>query len=131
MHKDERSKEQRSDGDGGTVPTSGTKEDAGKLRYDLIPVRPLQEIVSVLTYGAAKYKDRNWEKGILWSRIYAATQRHLWDFWGGETHDPESGLSHLAHATFGCLALMEYHMTHTELDDRPYKEVIRNVPRRE
>ena len=52
----------------------GVKNDDGKLRYDLIPVRPLAEVARVYTIGAKKYSDYNWRKGIKWSRIYAAMQ---------------------------------------------------------
>ena len=43
---------------------TGTKNDGGKLRYDLIPPRALEALAYVYTIGAAKYSDRNWEKGI-------------------------------------------------------------------
>lgn len=95
------------------------KLDDGKARYDLIPAAPLQALAEVYTFGAKKYEDRGWEKGIKWSRIFAAIMRHLWAFWRGETVDRESGLPHAAHAAFGCFALMEFAITHRELDDRP------------
>lgn len=96
----------------------GTKYDGGKLRFDLFPPRPLEQIAEVYTYGASKYNDRNWEKGITWGRIFAAVMRHLWKFWRGEENDEESGLHHLAHAAWGCVTLLEYTRTHAELDDR-------------
>lgn len=94
------------------------KDDHGKLRFDLIPPGPLQQLAEVYTVGAAKYGDRNWEQGLAWGRVFAAIQRHLWAFWGGEAQDPEDGLSHLAHAAWGCFALMEYAQTHPEMDER-------------
>jgi hypothetical protein len=78
----------------------GVKFDHGKTRYDLYTQEALDQIGQVLTYGAAKYADRNWEKGIPYGRVFAAIMRHLWAWWGGEKNDPESGLNHLAHA--GC-----------------------------
>lgn len=66
---------------------------------------------------------RNWEKGMAWSRLFAATQRHLWAFWNGEDMDQETRVSHLTNAVFGCFALREYMRTHPELDDRPGKTV--------
>ena len=97
----------------------GVKFDSGKPRFDLIPPGPLRQIAEIYSYGAEKYEDRNWEKGMQWSRVYGATQRHLNAFWGGQNNDEESALSHLAHAAFGMLALMEYIRTHPKLDDRP------------
>jgi len=100
------------------TPTEGRKDDAGKLRFDLIPVEPLRKLAEVYTIGARKYADRNWEKGIQWGRIYAAMQRHAWAFWNGERLDPVDGQHHLASVAWCALALMEYERTHPELDDR-------------
>jgi len=97
----------------------GVKYDKGKLRYDLIPPAPLEELVAVYTMGAEKYDDRNWEKGMKWGRIFGALMRHAWRFWAGDEKDHESGLHPLAHAAWCCFTLMEYARTHRELDDRP------------
>lgn len=97
----------------------GVKYDTGKLRFDLIPPKVIQELAEVYTMGAAKYEPRNWEKGIEYSRIYAAVQRHLNQYWAGQNLDEESGLPHLAHAMWGMAALLEFERTHTEMDDRP------------
>jgi len=102
----------------GVEGTEGTKYDTQKLRYDLVPVVPLRELVRVFTLGAVKYNDRNWEKGIGWGRIYAAMQRHANAWWGGEQNDPDDGQHHLASVAWCALALMEYETTHKELDDR-------------
>ena len=102
-----------------TAKPGAVKDDAGKLRYDLIPPFALEELVRVFSYGAAKYGERNWEAGLKWSRLFAAAQRHLWSWWAGEDADPETSLSHLAHAAWNCLALLEFARTHPERDDRP------------
>jgi hypothetical protein len=99
----------------------GIKHDDGKPRFDLMPPRPLTKVAGVYNYGAHKYAPRNWERGIEWSRVYGATQRHLHAFWGGQDLDEESALEHLAHAAFGILALLEYAETHPELDDRHHE----------
>lgn len=96
----------------------GKKFDNGKLRFDLMPVDSLMELAGVYTYGAAKYDDRNWERGIAWSRVFAAMMRHAWAFWSGEDNDPESGLPHMAHAAWCCMALIHYAHFNRELDDR-------------
>lgn len=102
------------------VEEAAVKHDAEKLRYDLIPTQPLEEYVRNLTLGATKYDDRNWEKGMSWSRAYAALQRHVQAWWQGESRDAE-GFHHLAAVTFYAFALMEFERTHPELDDRPVK----------
>jgi hypothetical protein len=88
-------------------------------RYDLIPIAPLHEVAELYGRGADKYEARNWERGYDWSLSYAAAQRHLNQFWGGESRDGETGGHHLASVVFHCLAMMEYEVTHPELDDRP------------
>ena len=100
------------------ISDQARKDDHGKLRFDLIPPGALKELAAVYTVGASKYGDRNWEQGLAWGRVFAALQRHLWAFWGGEELDPEDGLSHLAHAAWGCFSLIEYAQTHPELDER-------------
>lgn len=98
--------------------TPGQKHDAGKPRFELIPSEPLTNVARVMTHGAEKYGDRNWEKGIVWSRLYGAAMRHLNAFWGGETYDPDTGLPHLAHAACNMLMLMGLD-GREDLDDRP------------
>lgn len=100
--------------------TPAIKFDGDKLRYDLLPARALNDLVLIYTFGAKKYNDRNWEKGMSYGRIFAATMRHCWLWFAGEDLDSESGLHHMAHAAFGCLALVEYHYTNKGEDDRPY-----------
>lgn len=39
----------------------GIKLDAGKTRWDLLPLRTVEEIVKVYTFGAGKYGDNNWQ----------------------------------------------------------------------
>lgn len=94
------------------------KFDSNKHRFDLIPVEALEEVAKVFTYGATKYAPRNWEKGMDWGRVFAAMMRHSWAFWRGETHDPETGFHHMAHAAFGCLALIQYTIKGWGNDDR-------------
>ncbi len=103
---------------------SGAKKfDGGKLRFDLLPVRPLEKLVEVYTIGAAKYDAHNWRKGLEFSRVFAAICRHLFAWWRGETHDPDDGQHHLASVAWGALTLMELEQTHPELDDRAEPEV--------
>lgn len=100
----------------------GQKFDGGKLRYDLLPVHPLEELVRVFTIGAGKYGDNNWRKGIAYTRLFAAICRHLFAWWRGETHDPDDGQHHLASVAWGALVLMELEKTHPDLDDRSEPE---------
>ncbi len=98
---------------------TGRKDDAEKLRYDLIPPSTLKALATILTFGAKKYSDRNWEAGIKWGRVFGALMRHLWAWWAREEGDPETGKSHLWHAQCCLSFLIEYETTHREMDDRP------------
>jgi len=97
---------------------AGTKYDGGKVRMDLLPSEALFRIAEVLTFGAAKYDSHNWRKGFKWSRTYAAAQRHLAAWNEGEDVDPESNISHLAHAACCLMFLLDFEKTKKELDDR-------------
>ena len=97
----------------------GRKDDQDKLRMELLPPEFLEATASILTFGAKKYDDRNWEKGMAWSRVYGALMRHLWSWWKGDVSDPETGKSHLWHACC-CLAfLVTYEQRKVGTDDRP------------
>jgi len=82
----------------------GRKFDEGKPRWGLLPWKPVEEIVKVLTLGSLKYEDHNWQRVPNASnRYFDAMHRHIAAWKLGEKKDPETGLSHLAHA--GCCLL--------------------------
>jgi hypothetical protein len=93
-------------------------ESALKPRLDLVPTAAIEEIAAVLTFGAGKYGDNNWCRGARWGRYYAALLRHLFAWWRGENLDPETGLSHLAHAGCCLLFLLTYQRENWGTDDR-------------
>ena len=99
--------------------TGGRKDDFGKTRYDLLPPEMLDGVAKVLTFGAGKYGQRNWEKGMGWGRPFAALMRHMWAWWRGEAADPESGMSHLWHAGCCIAFLIAYEARGAGADDRP------------
>lgn len=89
---------------------TGQKFDQGKVRMDLIPFAPLEQIAKVLTYGAQKYAPDQWmlvPDAI--PRYEAAMLRHITAYKKGEVNDPETGLPHLAHA--GCCLMFLLHFT--------------------
>lgn len=102
------------------VPTDkAVKYDKGKLPYHLVPWDAMDEIVAVLRFGAMKYGERNWEQGGHWHRDFAACLRHLTKWFMGEDVDPESGLSHLAHAGCCILFMLAYVLRKIGIDNRP------------
>jgi dATP/dGTP diphosphohydrolase len=106
----------------------GRKDDKGKARLDLIAPELLFAIGEVLTYGADKYGERNWEKGMKWGRPYAACLRHLLAWWGGKGPttksflfgelDHDTGWSHLWHAACCIMFLIAYEERGWWGDDR-------------
>ncbi len=103
--------------------TGGQKDLKGKLRTDLIPPEAEIALAEVLTFGASKYQDRNWEKGIPFMSLYGATKRHLLAWVQGDTFDKESGMNHLKHALCDLAFLVTFSERGREdLDDRPVKE---------
>jgi hypothetical protein len=104
----------------------GIKHDNDKLPYYLLPSDAVEEILRVLDFGAKKYAPGNWEKGMLWSRVFSALMRHMWAWWRGENRDPETGLTHLAHAGCCILFLIAYEKRKTGNDDRLTEKEIKN-----
>lgn len=104
------------------------KFDQGKPRMELLPSSALLEISKVLTEGAKKYDPWNWAKGLQYSRLIGAVMRHVSAWKDGEDKDPETGLSHLAHAACGLMFLLDYlDRNQTHLDDRRPLETRRSV----
>ena len=101
------------------APSSAIKHDGAKDPWDLLPFDALREVVAVLEFGSRKYEKRNWERGFLFSRPFAATFRHLVAWHHGEKVDPETGLSPLAHAICELLFLLAFTIRGTGTDDRP------------
>ncbi len=97
----------------------GSKFDGAKNKVELLPPFALEKIAEILTFGAQKYAAWNWSKGIEYSRLYGALQRHMMSWYKGEEVDPESGKSHLYHAGCCLLFLIEMDEFRKDLDDRP------------
>ena len=94
------------------------KFDQNKLPLHLLSTEAMNQTAAVLKFGAQKYAEHNWRKGFDWSRPLSAAMRHITAFNAGEDRDPESGLSHLAHAACCIMFLLEFEKTHPHLDDR-------------
>ena len=101
-----------------TDPSTGGQKGVKQERFDLIPPVPLRELASVYGFGCQKYDDNNWFRGYKWGLSIGAMERHLNAWKAGETHDPESGLHHLAHVAWHCMTLMEFERSQRGTDDR-------------
>lgn len=98
------------------------KFDSDKPPIGLIPSSAMLEEAMVMGYGEKKYGRDNWRQGMEWGRLIDAALRHVLAFKEGHDFDPETGLHHLAHARCCMAFLIEYYITHPELDDRPVSE---------
>jgi transcription elongation factor Elf1 len=98
--------------------TKATKHDGDKVPVELLPSEALEEIAKVLAFGKKKYDAWNWAKGFKWTRLIGAAIRHLYAYQRGEDKDPESGLSHIAHAGCCILFLLQYDISKLGEDDR-------------
>ncbi len=99
----------------------GLKYDQGKPPMSLLATGWLQGVANALGFGAKKYGPYNWRNGIEQSRLIDAAMRHITAYNNGEDVDPESGLSHLYHASCNLMFASELLKSHPELDDR-YKK---------
>ncbi len=103
--------------------TPGYKLDLDKLRTDLVTAEMTLGLAQVLTIGATKYADRNWEKGMSWMRVYASLSRHLLLWLSGEDVDDETGLLHMDQVMTNAGFLSTYTRRRNTLamhDDRPH-----------
>ena len=89
---------------------------SGKGRYDLITPFGLDRLAKWYELGSSKYADRNWEKGMPFSRYLDSARRHLNKFvMGMEDED------HLAAACWNIMAIMHHQeLKQDELDDLPH-----------
>jgi hypothetical protein len=75
---------------------------AGKGRFDLLPALAVIRLARHFEKGAAKYGDRNWERGIPLSRFLDSALRHLFAYLAGRDDE-----DHLVAAAWNLLAAME------------------------
>lgn len=100
--------------------SEGLRFNEGKTRHDLVPAFAQEQYAKVLTLGAQKYAERNWEKGMAWSKVMASLMRHTQAIMRGEDYDKESGLLHSAHVMCNAAFLTEYYKIYPQGDDRPH-----------
>lgn len=80
----------------------GRKNDFGKPQWGLLLrdlVQEVADVVAVLTFGAKKYRARNWQLVTEGPERYLdALDRHMAAIAQGQWLDPETKLPHYAHA---------------------------------
>lgn len=78
-----------------------------KLRWDLLPLKEIEDIVKVYTAGADKYGPNKWQ-GLPngYNRYKGAMLRHLMEYEKGNTTDEETGCLHLAQVAWNAIAML-------------------------
>lgn len=103
------------------VIPEGKKYDKGKNRMGLVLQgfsNALWEVGRVGTFGANKYGENNWMYlDNAKNRYKDALFRHLFQYMQGKDLDDESGIKHLSHACWNCLALLEFELGETITDE--------------
>lgn len=102
-----------------TYVLGGIKHDSEKSRPELIPAIALEEEAKVWAFGAKKYEDFNWAKGLKLMRILGAILRHTMAIMAGVDRDLDSGHLHAAHIRCNAAMLIYFfYQNRPELDDR-------------
>ena len=78
-----------------------------KLRWDLLPLAEIEDIVRVYTAGADKYGPNMWQ-GLPdgYNRYKGAMLRHLMEYEKGNPVDEETGCLHLAQVAWNAIAML-------------------------
>lgn len=100
------------------MANEGLRYNDGKLKWGLVSWKALAPMVRVLMFGAEKYDDHNWKKGLGWVGVTESLQRHLNAFLDGEDDDPESKLSHVGHILCNAMFLSYMFLFRKDKDDR-------------
>ena len=105
----------------------GLKYDQEKPPMELLDAYALEELTKVLAFGKKKYAAENWRQGINTTRLLGAALRHIFAFLRGEDNDPESGLSHIAHAMCCCMFILWMTKERSDMDDRRTVKAVRST----
>jgi hypothetical protein len=109
-----------------SIDGGGLRYNDKKLRLDLVPPSLERAVATVLQQACERevnpYPERNWERGMPWSKVEASLQRHLNAWRSGQDLDPETSLPHVWHLACNVAFLIEYLETCPTLDDRPRRE---------
>jgi len=90
--------------------------DTGKGRPDLITPFAITRLSKWYELGSNKYGDRNWEKGMPFSRYIASLERHVIAFKKGDESE-----DHLSAIAWNAFAIMHHQeLGEIEWDDMPH-----------
>ena len=96
------------------------------MRYDLVPVRGIEEVHKVLNSKLDKHAIGEWKHGFKWSEVLSSLKKHLMAFEKGEDITPEGNLS-IAEVAANALILAEYFSINPAGDDRDFLPINRPI----
>ena len=67
--------------------TGAVREGLGVPYTRHVPLEAVAAAAASFEYGAKKYADRNWEKGLPWQQMIDSLKRHVEDFERGRDYD--------------------------------------------
>ena len=70
-----------------TTGTGAAREALSLPYFRQVPLEAIAAGAAALEYGATKYANRNWEKGLPWQQMIDSLRRHLDDFERGKQVD--------------------------------------------
>lgn len=104
----------------GTSASGAMRESIGtKIDTALVPYEAVIAIATGLNYGADKYAERNYEKGLSYRQLCASIERHNKALLDGEEIDRSSGLPHFVLLASSIAMLCHNIMQGVVIDDRP------------
>ncbi len=107
-----------------TIDQGKARQNAGKPPLHLVALDGLAVVAWVSAFGAEKYSSRGWERsaaeGVFsWSDCVRALISHTAKLMAGQRLDAESGLPHVGHMAWNCLALCAMLVRGNGKDDLP------------
>jgi len=97
------------------MPTGAQRDSQeGRGRFDLIPPGPIARLALVYERGAKAYGERNWEKGMKFSRLLNSTLRHISKYMLGKKEE-----DHIVQAIWNLMAVAHFQDHLPELNDLP------------
>ncbi len=100
------------DNDREQFSSGAVRQRLDNVRFDLVSPQGLRRLAETYAYGAQKYDDHNWRKGMPFSSLMNHLVTHIYAYLAGDRSE-----DHLAHSAWGLFALMEFEETRPELND--------------
>lgn len=96
------------------------------MRYDLMPIKGIEEVHKVLNSKLDKHAVSEWKYGLKWSEVISSLKKHLLAFEKGEDFTPEGNLS-IAEVASNALILAEYYSINPAGDDRQFLPINKPI----